>query len=71
MSIKSWWSRVRSPVAPRRGVAGAVGIALGVLAVFLLVLSWYWSREPDIFWVDWEKDGRPAVTGYATTNTAT
>lgn len=69
MSIKSWWSRVRSPAAPRRGVARAVGVALGVLLVFLLILSWYWSREPDAFWVDWEQDGQPAITGYATTHT--
>lgn len=69
MSIKSWWSRVRSPAAPRRGVARVTGIALAVLLVFLLILSWYWSREPDTFWVDWEQGGRPAITGYATTNT--
>lgn len=69
MSIKSWWSRVRSPAAPRRGVARVTGIALAVLLVFLLILSWYWSREPDTFWVDWEQGGQPAITGYATTNT--
>ncbi|MEI2421368.1 DUF2333 family protein, partial [Arthrospira platensis SPKY2] len=32
-------------------------------------LGWYWSREPAVFWVEWEQDNRPAVTGYATTNT--
>ncbi len=45
--------------------------ALIVIAVLLLVLwavSWYWSREPKVFWVDFETDGRPAVTGYATTH---
>lgn len=46
-----------------------LGIGLGVLIVFMLILSWYWSREPDIFWVDWELDGKPAPAGYATTDT--
>lgn len=45
------------------------GVAAGVLLLLLLLLSWYWSREPAVFWVEWEQDNRPAVTGYATTNT--
>jgi hypothetical protein len=53
----------------RRALARTGGVAAGVLLILLLLLSWYWSREPDVFWVDWEQDGRPAVTGYATTNT--
>ena len=41
-------------------------VALGVIIVFLvllLVLAWYWSREPDAFWVSWETEGRQAATG--------
>ena len=53
----------------RPALTRAAGVAAGVLLLLLLGLSWYWSREPQVFWVDWEKDGRPAVTGYATTNT--
>jgi hypothetical protein len=45
------------------------GVAAGVLLGLLLLLGWYWSREPAVFWVEWEQDNRPAVTGYATTNT--
>jgi preprotein translocase subunit SecG len=45
------------------------GVAAGVLLALLLLLGWYWSREPAVFWVEWEQDNRPAVTGYATTNT--
>jgi hypothetical protein len=53
----------------RRTLLRTGGVAAVVLLVLLLLLSWYWSREPDVFWVDWEQDGRPAVTGYATTST--
>jgi len=53
----------------RRAVVRIGGVAGGVLILLLLLVGWYWSREPDVFWVDWEQDGRPAVTGYATTNT--
>jgi len=69
MNIKGWWSSLRNPAAPRSGLGRVIGVAAAVLLVFLLVLSWYWSREPDIFWVEWERDGKPAVTGYATTET--
>ena len=69
MNIKGWWSSLRNPAAPRGGLGRVIGVAAAVLLVFLLVLSWYWSREPDIFWVEWERDGKPAVTGYATTET--
>ena len=47
-------------------------VALALLALFVVLqlgLAWYWSREPDAFWVSWESEGRPAVTGYATTDT--
>ena len=40
-----------------------------VLLVFMLGLSWYWSRTPDVFWVNEKVDGERVVTGYATTDT--
>ncbi len=46
-------------------------VVSSIVALFLLVLlffSWYWSREPATFWVDWEVDGKPAPAGYATTS---
>lgn len=39
-----------------------------VLLLLLFILSWYWSREPGVLWVDFEQQGAPAVTGYATTD---
>ncbi len=46
-----------------------IAIALGLLLVIMCVVGWYWSREPDVFWVRWESQGKPTVTGYATGDT--
>lgn len=70
MNLKDSGFRNRVPGwRNRRALARTGGVAGAVLLLLLLGLSWYWSREPAVFWVDWEKDGRPAVTGYATTHT--
>ncbi|HRP86729.1 MAG TPA: DUF2333 family protein [Gammaproteobacteria bacterium] len=70
MNLKDSGFRNRVPGwRNRRALARTGGAAGAVLLLLLLGLSWYWSREPAVFWVDWEKDGRPAVTGYATTHT--
>ena len=39
-----------------------------VLLILLIGVSWYWSREPAVFWVDTTEAERPAVIGFATTN---
>ena len=46
-----------------------VGWAAGVALVFLTILGWYWSRTPDIFWVNQMTDGERTVIGYATADT--
>lgn len=73
-TIGGWFSRLGARLAgllpDGAGPAARVGIA--VLAVFVLLqlgLAWYWSREPDPFWVRWETEARPAVKGFATTDT--
>ena len=43
--------------------------ALGVVVLFQLGLAWYWSREPDTFWVNEKVDGERTVIGYSTTDT--
>ncbi len=40
-----------------------------VLLVFMIGLAWYWSRMPDIFWVNEKADGERVVVGYATSDT--
>ncbi len=47
---------------------GPFSLVIAIAALLLMGLSWYWSREPAIFWVDFEQDGHAAVTGYATTH---
>lgn len=46
-------------------------VAIGVIAILVLMtlIAWFWSREPEIFWVETETESTPAVTGYATTDT--
>lgn len=47
-------------------------ILVGVLIVFVpvnLALAWYWSRMPDIFWVDDKANGDRNVVGYSTADT--
>jgi hypothetical protein len=43
-------------------------IVLSIYFVINLGLAWYWSRMPDIFWVE-EKPGGAAVVGYSTADT--
>src|SRR5210317_1717331 len=45
------------------------GVVLAILVVINLGLSWYWSRMPDVFWVDESPTGSNPVIGYATTDT--
>jgi hypothetical protein len=44
------------------------GGVLGVLLLFCF-FGWYWSRMPDVFWVNTKADGNAPVVGYATTDT--
>lgn len=44
------------------------GVGLGVLLLMMLILGWYWSRMPDVFWVQ-EQPGDRRVVGYATVDT--
>lgn len=45
------------------------GYALLVLLLINLGVGWYWSRSPDVFWVDERPAGSPNIVGYATTDT--
>ena len=45
------------------------GVALGVLALLIILLGIYWSRMPKVFWVnEYVEDGR-TVVGYSTADT--
>jgi hypothetical protein len=41
----------------------------GALLLLMLVVGWYWSRSPDIFWVEQKTSNGQTVVGYATVDT--
>ncbi len=51
-----WWLRLS-------------GIALGVVVLVIIGVAWYWSRTPEVFWVNEKANGDRIVIGYATTDT--
>jgi hypothetical protein len=44
-------------------------VAIAALAVLLIGIAVYWSREPDVFWVNRQPDDERTVIGYATADT--
>ncbi len=48
---------------------GAILVGLLLLALVLSGVSWYWSQEPEIFWVQQEFEGKPVPRGFATVDT--
>ncbi|MBT8142460.1 MAG: DUF2333 family protein [Gammaproteobacteria bacterium] len=54
-SLKNWFK-------------GTTGVVLILLIITFIIMFW-WSREPDVFWVTSEIDDQPVVTGYSTTDT--
>ena len=75
--LRDSWEAIKSNVAfrlHRKSENGSkrrsiITVSVSVLLLALVLLSWYWSREPDVFWVQWELDGKPAPVGFATTDT--
>src|SRR5690606_35576222 len=58
------------PGSAKRTILTVVGAALGVLVLIWLALGWYWSREPEAFWVEeTPPDRTDPVIGYSTVST--
>ncbi|MFQ6006621.1 MAG: DUF2333 family protein [Woeseia sp.] len=53
----------------RPGWVTAAAWVGGFVLLFLTVLGWYWSRTPDVFWVNRKAEGDATVIGYSTTDT--
>ncbi|MFK7732670.1 MAG: DUF2333 family protein [Pseudomonadales bacterium] len=80
MAVAELWQELKDTLAfrasrssgPRTGKSGgSTMIIILVIVLFLSsLLGWYVSREPDLLWVNWEIDGKPAPAGYATADTA-
>ena len=73
--IRQWWQNRRlnaslgkekQPASWRRKTAYAV---VGAFLLVQLGLAWYWSREPDLFWIQRGATPTTQVVGYATTDT--
>lgn len=45
------------------------GYALGVVLLLMIGVAWYWSRTPEVFWVNDKANGDRTVIGYASTDT--
>jgi len=66
--MKNIW-QWQEPDARRKPWLIGAGVALAVLLVIVLVLAFWWSREPKPFWVTSDVSGQRAPIGYSTTQT--
>jgi len=53
---RPWWQKL-------------VAIAVAILMLINVGFAWYWSRMPDVFWVEQNPGGETNIIGYATTDT--
>ncbi len=45
------------------------GYSLGVVLLLMIGVAWYWSRTPEVFWVNDKANGDRTVIGYTSTDT--
>ncbi|MFK8031612.1 MAG: DUF2333 family protein [Gammaproteobacteria bacterium] len=64
-SIMDFFSR-RPDTSRMSSWTRTIGIALLIAVIVMSVLSFYWSREPKVFWVNSTDTNGADVTGYAT-----
>ena len=73
--IARWWVRLTDVLHPKPGTGVVrrrmklVLIIIAIIALPLLILSWYWSREPKVFWVNETPNATTRVPGYSTVDT--
>ena len=67
--MSKWTDRFTNPDSEIRTSWWIAGGALAVILMFTVAFGWYWSREPETFWVDETPPERPAVVGYSTVDT--
>ena len=66
----NWLRRNPSARARTRGFPWFTVAGATLLLAIVWLIGWYWSREPEVFWVNAEgADARPAVVGYSTVDT--
>lgn len=66
---RDWLQGWTEPGSAKRTILVIGGAALGALLLIWLALGWYWSREPEPFWVAEAPPDESRVVGYSTVDT--
>jgi hypothetical protein len=64
-TVTDWFAGLGSASAWKRAGLST----LGVVVLIQLGFAWYWSREPEVFWVEQKANNERTVIGYPTTDT--
>ncbi len=67
--LGKWFDGWTEPGSGKQSALLVGGGLLGALLLICLVLGWFWSREPDVFWVQEAPANGTPVVGYSTVNT--
>ena len=70
--IMDWFSRppkASGAAAASRFHWRPIAGVLGLLLLILCLVSWYWSRTPQLLWVNDKTPQQQTVVGYSTTDT--
>ena len=67
--LRNWFEGWTEPGSAKQSVLMIGGGVLAALLLICVVLGWYWSREPDTFWVEETPPNEMRVVGYSTVNT--
>ncbi len=72
-STMDWFARkpkvTTDAQAPRTRWGRRIGIPLLLLLILLSIVSWYWSRQPALLWVNEKTPAGDEVVGFATADT--
>lgn len=58
-----------APPSPKRRWIRLGSWGAGAVLVLISLIAWYWSRTPDVFWVNTKAESEQNVVGFATTDT--
>ena len=67
--FRDWLNGWTEPGSTKQNIAMIAGGVLAAFVLVCLVLGWYWSREPKVFWVEETPPNGTRVVGYSTVNT--